>query len=70
MDLQPGTDVAAEIEALNLRLNIPKGLRTLGVPLDQLRWVTERALEDHSHVTNPRPVTRDDYARLLAEVMI
>ena len=70
MDLAEGTHLAAEIEALNHRLNIPKGLRTLGVPADKLPWVIERALEDHSHVTNPRPVTRDDYARLLAEVMI
>jgi len=70
MDLRADADLAAEIEALNRRLNIPKGLRTLGVPPDTLSWVIDRALEDHSHATNPRPVTREDYARLLAEVMV
>ena len=70
MDLPAGADLAAEIDALNHRLKIPKGLGTLGVPRDKLPWVIERALEDHSHVTNPRPVTRDDYARLLADVMV
>jgi alcohol dehydrogenase class IV len=70
MDLPGDADLAAEIEALNHRLKIPKGLRTLGVPPDKLQWVIERALEDHSHATNPRPATREDYGRLLAEVMI
>jgi 4-hydroxybutyrate dehydrogenase len=70
MDLSAGADLAAEIDGLNRRLNIPKGLRIFGVPLDKLSWVIERALEEHSHATNPRPVTRDDYARLLAEVMV
>jgi 4-hydroxybutyrate dehydrogenase len=63
-------DLPSAIDALNRRLNIPKGLKTLGVPPDTLPWVVERSLEDHSHATNPRPVTREDYARLLAEVMI
>jgi 4-hydroxybutyrate dehydrogenase len=70
MGLSAGADLAAEIDALNRRLNIPKGLTTLGVPSDTLPWVIERALEDHSHATNPRAATRDDYARLLGEVMV
>ena len=68
MGLAAGADLAAEIEALNERLNVPKGLKTLGVSSDALPWVIERALEDHSHATNPRPVTREDYACLLGKV--
>jgi 4-hydroxybutyrate dehydrogenase len=70
MDLPAGADLAAEIDALNRRLNIPKGLRTLGAAPDTLPWVIGRALEDHSHATKPRAATRDDYARLPAEVMV
>ena len=70
LGLPAGADLAAEIDTLNHKLNIPKGLRTLGVPADKLPWVIERALEDHSHATNPRPATREDYARLLLEVMV
>jgi alcohol dehydrogenase class IV len=68
--LPADADLAAEIEALNQRLQIPRGLKTLGVPPDMLPLVIERALADHSHATNPRPVTREDYGRLLAEVMV
>ncbi len=70
MGLAADADLAAEIESLNRRLKIPNGLRTLGVPADTLPWVIQRALEDHSHATNPRPATREDYARLLDEVMV
>jgi alcohol dehydrogenase class IV len=68
--LPADADLAAEIEALNQRLQIPSGLKTLGVLPDMLPLVIERALADHSHATNPRPVTREDYGRLLAEVMV
>src|SRR4029078_7397175 len=39
LGLPPTADLAGQIEALNVRLNIPKGLRTLGVPPDKLSWV-------------------------------
>ena len=49
MDLPAGADLAAEIEALNHRLNIPKGLRTLGVPRRQA------AMGDRASARGPQP---------------
>ncbi len=69
MGVSADEDFADVIAGLNARLRIPAGLKTLGVPESVLPWVVERALQDHSHATNPREASAEDYRSLLNSVM-
>ena len=69
MGLAADADLAVELEALNRRIGIPANLSRMGVTQAVLPGVIERALADHSHATNPKPLTAGDYAAILAATM-
>lgn len=53
------------IEALNLRLGMPAGLRAMGVTDAMMDEVSHAALTDHCHATNPRVATQAEYLEIL-----
>jgi hypothetical protein len=61
--------VADAIRDMNRRLGLPSGLAALGVQKPMFERIIAGALADHTHKTNPRLATGDDYARMLEESM-
>ena len=61
--------VAEAIRAMNQRLGLPSGLAALAVDDAMYERIIDGAMADHTHKTNPRLATRDDYARMLEESM-
>lgn len=57
-----------ELEKLNETLGTSAKLSALGVSRDIIGWICERALADHSHATNPRPLSAADYAQIIEAV--
>jgi 4-hydroxybutyrate dehydrogenase len=64
-----GSEIADAVKAMNARLELPSGLRAMGVTEDLFERVIDGALADHCHKTNPRIATRDDYRRMLEASM-
>jgi 4-hydroxybutyrate dehydrogenase len=57
------------IKALNDAIGLPPSLRAMGVVDEMIPRMVEGALQDHSTVTNPRPVGRADFTQLYAAAM-
>ena len=64
-----GTEVADAIHALNERLGLPSGLAAMGVTRDMFDRIIGGALADHTHKTNPRIATAQDYREMLEASM-
>lgn len=60
-----GRVVARAIRDLNASIGMPSGLAAMGVQPTLYPKVIERALKDHTHPTNPRPASAEDYQMLL-----
>jgi len=59
--------VVPAIRAMNQRLGLPNSLTQLDVKKAMFTRIIEGALADHSHKTNPRIATADDYAWMLEQ---
>jgi len=69
MGLANEADIGPAIKDMSKRLGLPTGLAELGVTEDMYPKIIKGALADHSHKTNPRVASEDDYARMLTQSM-
>lgn len=69
MGLAAGDDVGDAIRRMTAALGLPRGLAELGVTRDLFPRIIAGALKDHSHKTNPRDASSDDYTAILEASM-
>lgn len=69
MQLSGADEIGPAIKAMSRRLALPAGLGELGVSSDMFPKIIEGALADHSHKTNPRVASADDYDWMLRQSM-
>ena len=69
MGLPAHASVEDAIQDMSRRLRLPAGLGAMGVTADLTPRIVTGALADHSHKTNPREASADDYARLIEAAM-
>jgi 4-hydroxybutyrate dehydrogenase len=69
MGLRGGAEVAPSVRDMTQRLGLPTGLAQLGVTPEMFPQIIKGALKDHSHKTNPREASEDDYRTMLEASM-
>ena len=69
MDMPVHVSVEDAIQDMSRALKLPTGLGAMGVTADLTQRIVTGALADHSHKTNPREASADDYARLIEAAM-
>jgi len=69
MGLPDGMSVEEALVTKSRALQLPTGLAELGVTEDLFERIVKGALADHSHRTNPREASADDYVEMLRQSM-
>jgi alcohol dehydrogenase class IV len=66
---KPAQTIGDAIQAMNARLGLPSGLASMGVSALEFDDIIRGAIADHSHKTNPREASADDYRVMLKASM-
>jgi alcohol dehydrogenase class IV len=69
MGLDDAAEIGPAIRDMTRRLGLPTGLAQIGITADMFPKIIEGALADHSHQTNPRIASEQDYVRMLEQSM-
>ncbi len=69
MGLPAHVSVETALQEKSVALGLPSGLAQMGVTRELTQRIVTGALADHSHKTNPRDASADDYARMLEHAM-
>ncbi|MGV7246021.1 iron-containing alcohol dehydrogenase [Caballeronia sp. M23-90] len=69
MQLESGDQIGVAIRDMSRALDLPSGLAELGVTRDMFERIISGALKDHSHKTNPRDASVEDYREILERSM-
>ena len=69
MGLANGSTVADEVMKMTGRLGLPTSLAQLGITPELFPAIIDGALADHSHKTNPREATKEDYMAMLTDAL-
>ena len=64
-----GTGVIDELFKLNQRLGLPTKLSGIGVKEENIETLADLAFADFCHPNNPKPVSREDFARLYRQAL-
>jgi len=64
-----GHGIGNAIHAMTQSLGLPTRLSAVGVTESMFPTIIERALKDHSHKTNPRDASEQDYHAMLAQAL-
>lgn len=67
MQLAGPDEIAPAIKAISQRLDLPTGLGALGVKRELFPKIIKGALADHTHKTNPRLASEEDYRWMLEQ---
>lgn len=65
VELPTDISMADEVRRLTERLGLPTSLEQVDVSRDLFPKIADGALKDHSHKTNPREASKEDYIRIL-----